>query len=44
MHSIDAMTALVAQTEVITKKLDNLSQLINMVHQPPLVCVGVERS
>lgn len=40
MHSTDAAIKLVAQTEAITKKLGNLSQSVNLVHQPALICIG----
>ncbi|XP_022846278.1 uncharacterized protein LOC111369022 [Olea europaea var. sylvestris] len=40
LHNVDAVTALAAQMEVLTMKMDNLSQSVNMVHQSPPVCEG----
>ncbi|XP_022875808.1 uncharacterized protein LOC111394287 [Olea europaea var. sylvestris] len=40
LHNVDAVTALAAQMEVLTMKMDNLSKSVNMVHQSPPVCEG----
>ncbi|XP_022883647.1 uncharacterized protein LOC111400465 [Olea europaea var. sylvestris] len=40
LHNVDAVTALVAQMEVLTMKMDNLSKLVNIVHQSSHVCEG----
>ncbi|XP_022859682.1 uncharacterized protein LOC111380372 [Olea europaea var. sylvestris] len=39
-HNVDAVIALATQMEVLTMKMDNLSQSVNMVHQSPPVCEG----
>lgn len=39
MHIVGMVTTLVAQIEIV-KKLENLSQPMNMVHNPALVCLG----
>lgn len=33
IHNIEAMTTLATQIKVVTKKLDNLTPSMNMVHQ-----------
>ncbi|XP_022846187.1 uncharacterized protein LOC111368910 [Olea europaea var. sylvestris] len=40
LHNVDAVTALVAQMEAITKKLDTLTQFVHMVQHPAPVCAG----
>ncbi|XP_022859404.1 uncharacterized protein LOC111380150 [Olea europaea var. sylvestris] len=40
LHNVDAVTALAAQMEVLTVKMDNLSKSVNMVYQSPPVCEG----
>ncbi|XP_022872320.1 uncharacterized protein LOC111391352 [Olea europaea var. sylvestris] len=40
LHNVDAVTALTAQIEVLTMKMDNLSKSVNMVHQSPPACEG----
>lgn len=40
MHNIDSVTALAAQMEAITKKLDTLTQSVNMVQTPTPMCAG----
>ncbi|XP_022855324.1 uncharacterized protein LOC111376589 [Olea europaea var. sylvestris] len=40
LHNVDVVTALAAQIEVLTMKMDNLSKSVNMVHQSPPVCEG----
>ncbi|XP_022847548.1 uncharacterized protein LOC111370071 [Olea europaea var. sylvestris] len=40
LHNVDAVTALAAQMEAITKKLDTLTQFVHMVQHPAPVCVG----
>lgn len=40
IHNIDAVIKLTTRMEVIMTKLDNLSQSVNMVNQPALVCAG----
>lgn len=32
LHNIDGITALTAQMEILTKKLDSLTQTMHMVH------------
>lgn len=40
IHNIDVVTTLAAQMELLTKKLDNLTQSVNMVYQPIPICRG----
>ncbi|XP_022872381.1 uncharacterized protein LOC111391398, partial [Olea europaea var. sylvestris] len=40
LHSVDAVTALAAQMEAITKKVDTLTQSVHMVQHPASVCAG----
>lgn len=40
VYNADAMTTLAEQMEVLTRKMDNLSHSVNMVHQSPPVCEG----
>ncbi|XP_022889000.1 uncharacterized protein LOC111404422 [Olea europaea var. sylvestris] len=40
LHNVDAVTALAAQMEAITKKLDTLNQFVHMVQHPAPVCAG----
>lgn len=40
IHSINAVIALMSQMEVLTKKLDNQTQNVSIVHQPTPVCEG----
>lgn len=38
IHNVDAVIALIAQIEVLTKKLGNITQNISMVHYPAPFC------
>ncbi|XP_022848704.1 uncharacterized protein LOC111371006 [Olea europaea var. sylvestris] len=40
LHNVDAVTALAAQMEAITKKLDTLTQFVHMVQHPAHICAG----
>lgn len=40
IHNTDVVTALTIQIEVLGKKLDNLTQNMNTVHQPAPACKG----
>lgn len=40
IHNMDLVISLFAEMEVFTKKFDNLTKIMNTIHQLTLVCVG----
>lgn len=40
IHNIDSVISLVAHLEILTRKLDKLTQNMSMMHKLTQVCVG----